>query len=209
MSWSADLQEKMLLLSPAQRRAILLIVAGEVDGIPLTRLLKTPYSCPHCGLVAGRSGEAATHRKALLAGHTAICSEVGQQWKFAAIASTYYSKWKPDSHFAGCLSEARAEIVSAALDEAARILQIGTPEAARELRRQIEAGDKDFDKRSAAVALLDRADVGTAVKTDDSLSRWLTELRGNDEPMAESGPEGDDISEDRPSTEPDPGQDTS
>ncbi len=197
----------MLLLSPAQRRAILLIVVGEVDGISLTRLLKTPYSCPYCGLVCGRSGELAAQRKLELIYHTNKHSdeEKTRKWKFAAIASTYYGKWKPDTHFGGCLSEARAEVVATALDEAARILQIGTPEAARELRRQIEAGYKDFDKRSAAVALLDRADVGTAVKTDDSLSRWLIELRGSDGEMAQPGSEGDDVSEDRARAEPDSG----
>jgi predicted RNA-binding Zn-ribbon protein involved in translation (DUF1610 family) len=207
VEWSVDLQDKMQLLSPAQRRAITRILLGEAAGVPLTRLLKTSYSCPHCGLVIGRSGETKEARKAALADHKAEC-DVDQKWIFAANYATYYGRWRRSAYFCECLSEARAEFIGFALGEAARILQTGTPEAARELVRQIAEGTKDFDKRSAAIALLDRADIKTAGKVDDSMARWLAELRKADEPMADDGPEGDDVSDGEVPSEPEPGEDT-
>jgi hypothetical protein len=186
MNISNDLQRQMMALSPAQRRAILMIVIGEVNGIPITRLLKTPYSCPCCGYVAGHSGESRESRQQALAEHEAnSCAYPGQRWQFAANASTYYQRWKPSSDFADCLSQAWTEVVCAALNEATRVLQIGTPEAAWELRRQIEQGQKDSDKRSAATALLDRADFKIAKQMNDTLRRWLEELRADDEPEDE------------------------
>ena len=182
MNISNDLQKQMTVLSPAQRRAILLIVIGEVNGIPLTRLLKTPYSCRCCGYVAGRSGESRETRKQALAEHEATsCEHPGQTWQFATNAATYYHRWKTSSDFTDCLSQAWTEVVCAALNEASRVLQIGTPEAARELRRQVEQGQKDSDKRSAATALLDRADFKVADQMNDTLRRWLAELRGENE----------------------------
>ncbi len=134
MNLSTDLQEKMILLSPAQRRAILLIVIGEADGIPLTRLLKTPYSCRCCGYVAGRSGESREVRRKALAEHEArSCKRHGQKWRFAANASTYYRDWKPSTYFTDCLNQARTEVVKAALGEATRKLR-QEPDETRQLR---------------------------------------------------------------------------
>lgn len=207
MEWSADLQEKMHLLTPAQRRAITRILLGEAAGIPLTRLLKTSYSCSYCGRVIGRSGETQEVRKAALAEHKTECENTGGKWLFAANYATYYGQWKDSPHFLECLSEARAEFVGHALGEAARILQLGTPDAARELVRQIARGEKDYDKRSAAIALLDRADLKTAEKIDDSMARWLAELRKADE-VADPGAEGRDLSDDRLQPDAEPGEDT-
>lgn len=192
MEWSADLQEKMDLLTPAQRRAIIRILLGEAAGVPLTRLLKTAYSCSHCGKVIGRSGDEGVSRKEDLATHEAMC-ESDEKWVFAANYATYYGKWRESIYFLECLNEARAELVSAALDETIGILQLGAPQAARELLRQVAEGEKDVDKRSSSFGILDRAAMGTARKVDDSMARWLAELRTIDEPMADDGAEGSDL----------------
>lgn len=54
--------------------------------------------------------------------------------------------------------------ISRALTEARLILVEASPSAARELRRQIDHGDKDVDKREASKAVLDRAGFETAAK---------------------------------------------
>lgn len=209
MNWSVGLQDKMALLSGGQQRAILMIVMGAADGIPLTRLLKTAYSCPHCGYVAGRSGELAEQRKAALADHIEVCEGRPKKWRFAVAASTYYNKWRPSAYFRECLSEAWEEFIGVALVDAQRKLRLTTLKAAWELDRQIEEGEKDFDKRSAAIAVLDRADMSTAAKADDKLMRLLAELRGvDDEEVAELDPEENGFQPDRAPAERDPGSDS-
>lgn len=54
--------------------------------------------------------------------------------------------------------------ISRALTEARLILVESTPDAARELKRQIDNGDKDVDRREASKAVLDRAGFETASK---------------------------------------------
>ena len=54
--------------------------------------------------------------------------------------------------------------ISRALTEARLILVESTPDAARELKRQIDHGDKDVDRREASKAVLDRAGFETASK---------------------------------------------
>ncbi len=214
MNLSADLQEKMKLLSSAQRRTIILIVGGKMAGVPLTRLLKTPYSCRCCGYVAGRSGESREVRKQTLADHEVkSCKRPGQKWQFAANASTYYRDWKPSKYFSDCLSQAETELFDAALNEALQMLQIAAPEAAREAWRVVKEGEIERNRLVAAFGILDRAALKTADKTNDKVERWLAALRGvedteEDEPVADSGPEGNDISDDWPSSERDPGEDT-
>ena len=216
MNWSDDLRDKMALLSTQQRNAIAAIVLAEAEGIALTRLLKTAYSCRWCGRPQGRAGWPSEARKAELATHEAECErgpelddkgEVvveGQKWRFIANYATFYVKWK-SSEFHNCLAHARQEVVDAALSEAAQLLQLGTPDAAEELRRQVREGEKDFDKRSAAIAILDRADLKTANKARDPMIEWLQDLRGDDGSMADDGAEGSNLSPDRVSTELDSG----
>lgn len=186
----------MVLLSTGQRRAITMIVTAEAGGIAMSRLLKTAYSCPHCGLVVGRSCESKEARKVALGTHIESC-DTEVRWKFACSYSSYYGQWRKSETFVECLDEARAEVITLALGDASRILQLGTPDAAMELRRQIGEGTKDFDRRQAAIALLDRADVQTAGKTSDSVTRWLEALREDDTggEMADGSPEGHDVSD--------------
>ena len=190
--WSQKLTDKMTMLSTKQRSAIARIVLAEAEGLPLSRMLKTAYSCQWCGQVQGRSTDKAKARKLLLAGHESWCergpakglddesSVRGTPWQFAANASTFYSNKKWGAYFRECLDAARQEVVAAALDEATKILHLGTPDAAAELRRQVRAGEKDFDRRSAAVAILDRADRTTANKARDQMAEWLADLRSDD-----------------------------
>jgi hypothetical protein len=192
MRFSVELQKKMARLTAHQQRAILMIVIGGADGISLNRLLKTCYSCPHCGRVVGRSGEKAVWRKAALASHIERCPEWPNKWRFAATASTYYGHWKPNSCFTECLNQGRAEFANAAFGEAARILQLGALKAANEVVRQVSEGEKDRDKRAAAFGLLDRVDLKMADRTNDKLMRLLAELREDDEPTGDCGVEQDD-----------------
>jgi hypothetical protein len=193
----------MALLTARQQRAILMIVIGGAGGISLTRLLKTSYSCPHCGLAVGRGGETGAQRKAALAHHIVTCRERPQKWNFAVSATTYYNRWKTNRCFTECLNEVRAEFANAALGDAARILQLGTLEASRELVRQISEGEKDRDRRAAACSILDRVDLKMADRTNDKMMRWLAELRGEgeEEEMASFMEEMEDIEEDWPSAE--------
>ena len=174
--WSDTLKTEMALLSPTQQRAIGMIVSGEVDGVDMSRLLKTTYSCQWCGRVQGRSTDKKDSRKLLLALHESNCKSHGRPWRFAANYTTYYSKW--GQAFKDCLKMARAEVIENALGEAARILQIGTPDAAMELRRQVNSEDaENIDRRASAVAILDRADMRTAIKANDPMVEWLSELK--------------------------------
>lgn len=186
--WSGDLEKRMGELSPVQQRAIRLIVTSEVEGVTLSRLLKTVYSCQWCGREIGRSSQRGVDRKRLRLLHEETCGLPEAEdapanfqrvaWKFAANYTTYYRAWRKSPLFVECLKDARAEVTSAALLAAARQLQLGTFEASQELRRQL--GDSEVgagNRRLAAIAILDRADVSTATKVEDGLSRWLRELR--------------------------------
>lgn len=170
--WSADLQTQLDQLSPQQQRAIVLVVMAESRGEPVTRLLKTPYSCRWCGQVIGHATEGQAARKGALAGHEKECKlgpaqkAEARPWRFATSLVTWYTRWKvTDSLFEQCLNQARREVRDNALQRAAWILQMGAPEAAAELRRQVAEAQDDSDRRLSAVAILDRADVGTADKS--------------------------------------------
>jgi hypothetical protein len=164
--WSTDLQAQLDQLSAGQRRAILLIVMAESKGEPITRLLKTPYSCRWCGRVIGHSADGKAARKEALTAHEAGCERQGRPWQFATSLVTFYTRWKAaDSSFVECLNLARREVRENALQRAAWILQMGAPEAAIELRRQVAEAKDESDRRLASVAILDRADVKTADKS--------------------------------------------
>jgi hypothetical protein len=185
--WSDDLKTEMEILSLKQRQAIVMIVGAESRGVTFSRLLKTAYSCQWCGREIGQSTDCAAARKIKRAEHESECDAAGQPWQFAANHSTFYGKW--GKTFKNCLGRARQEVVDVALGEAARILQIGTPEAARELLRQIDGAVDDRDKRLAAVALLDRADISTANKGPDPMLEWLSALRGDNKEDDEDSPD--------------------
>lgn len=178
---SEQLTELLNRLSAQQRRAIQMILQAEADNQPITTLLKTAYSCQYCGHVIGRPTTPRDDRKALLAHHEAECDKAPVRWQFAVNHSTFYHKWSREKLFTDALDLARATVTSQALANARRILQAGTPEAAAELLRQIRKGEKDSDRRGAAVALLDRADVTTAGKGLDPVKNWLDALRGVDD----------------------------
>lgn len=156
--------EALTVLSGAQRKAIRMIVEAEATGLPLSHLLKTPYSCRWCGKVIGRSGMGRDERKALQERHEEQCERNGQPWKFAANLRTYYHKWQKDPLFVEALESARAEVVQEAITTAAAMLQLNTVTSVRELVRQVTDAEKDSDRRLSAVAILDRADVTTASK---------------------------------------------
>lgn len=177
-NWSADLQAQLAKLSQQQQRAIIMVVMAESRGEPVNRLLKTPYSCQWCGAVIGHSRDGRDIRKVALSAHQVICERRDRPWHFAANLTTYYTKWRRSSDFENCLKLARQEVLNGALSSAVWILQMGTPEAALELRRQVERGEKDFDKRSAAIAILDRADLSTAGKGLEPMVDWLKSLQG-------------------------------
>lgn len=174
--WSATLQTQLEELSPQQQRAIVLILMTEARGEPLTRLLKTPYSCPWCGQVLGQAADGRAARKAALAEHEQECKlgpakkmEAARPWRFATSLVTFYTRWKlPGSAFEQCLNQARGEVRTKALGQAAWILQMGAPEAARELRRQISLASDESNRRLAAVAVLDRVNLEAALTGDDS-----------------------------------------
>jgi hypothetical protein len=165
-------------LTAQQQRAILRIVQAEVDGTPLSRLLRTPYSCRWCGQVAGRAGQAQPERKQLLADHESHCDRNGQPWQFIAAHNTYYVKWRENPTFQEELAAARANVVQDALLSAATLLQMNTTGAVRELVRQIGEAEKDSDRRLSAIAVLDRADVSTAHKAQAGVQVYLPEVDG-------------------------------
>jgi len=156
--------ETLTALSGVQRKAIRMIVEAEVTGLPLSHLLKTPYSCQWCGKVIGRSGIDRDERKALQVQHEEQCERNGQPWKFAANLRTYYHKWQKDPRFVLALDSARSEVVHEAIATASAMLQLNTVTSVRELVRQVTEAEKDSDRRLSAVAILDRADVTTASK---------------------------------------------
>lgn len=165
--WSAGLQAQLDQLSPQQQRAILLVVMAESRGEPITRLLRTPYSCEWCGQVIGHSADGKAARKAALAEHGKVCErgpgslkEKARPWRFATSLVTFYTRWKiAGSLFESCLNQARREVRDSALSQAAWILQMGAPEAATELRRQATKGGTDKDKRLASEAILRRVNL--------------------------------------------------
>jgi hypothetical protein len=165
-------------LTAQQKRAILRIVQAEVDGVPLSRLLHTPYSCQWCGWIAGRSGQKNEERKKALVTHEAECERHGQPWQFIAAHNTYYVKWRENQAFRDTLEQARADVVQDALQSAATLLQINTTGAVRELVRQISEAEKDSDRRLSAIAVLDRADVSTAHKAQAGVQVYLPEVDG-------------------------------
>lgn len=158
-----------------------MIVEAEAAGLAISRLFKTPYSCRFCGRIQGQPGEKRDRRKLKLIEHEYECQEDHpQEWSFAVNHKTYYDKWRKDESFMQALSEVRSQVVNEIMSQAATRLQNGTLNAANELVRQIEAGEKDVDRRQAAIAILDRADVSTASKGLDPLKEWLEALRGTD-----------------------------
>jgi hypothetical protein len=156
---SAELAARLQHLPPRQQQAVARIVTAEMEGVPLSRLLKTPYSCRWCGWQA-QAGRTRAARKAQLAGHEASCERAGRSWSFVCNYSTYYRGWVKDEAFQAALAAARAELTA----QAVAMLKAATPLAAGELRRQVQQGEKDSDRRLAAVAILDRAGLETAAK---------------------------------------------
>jgi hypothetical protein len=166
-AWSDELEQKMSMLSPPQRRAIGMIVSAETDGVPLSRLIKTTYSCKWCGRQVGRSTDRREDRKQLLFEHQDNeCSarEAGRLWRFAASYTAYYQKWKKSRVFVECLDLARNETMVGALQAASRQLKLTTLEAVATLRGLLSGAVRDADKLKAAIAILDRADLSTAGK---------------------------------------------
>jgi hypothetical protein len=127
--------------------------------VALTRLLKTPYSCRWCGWVS-QVGETRATRKAQLAEHEAMCERQGKPWPFICNLTTYYNRWCKNEFFQHVLACVWNDMMVSAVSA----LQGSTLAAARELRRQVQQGEKDGDRRLAAVAILDRAGVETAAK---------------------------------------------
>lgn len=127
-------------LTPRQRNAIVRIVEAELDGRDLRSLLRGPDK---------------------------ICNE-----------TTYYRQadgkapagWYHQEAFRRALDAARAAAwgfgMEHAVREAVQIITITAPAAARELQRQVRAGEKDTDRRAAAKSVLDRADRATATKAE-------------------------------------------
>jgi hypothetical protein len=165
-------------LSAKQRQAIVAIIEAQRQGVAYTRLFSTPYSCQWCGREMGRSGDGRDERKQLLSTHEADCARNGKPWPFVASHAIFYGKWKNDPDFSAALTEARDMVLKEAVSMALFELQISTPEAVAELRRQVQEGEKDTDRRHAAIAILDRADVSTAPKESEALGHWLAALRG-------------------------------
>ena len=119
------------------------------------------------------------------------CKRYGTNWRFAGNYTTYYRSWRHSKVFNEALTLAREEVTQEALSSAARILQLGTAEAAAELRRQVTEAESDKDRRLSSVAILDRADIKTAGKVGDGLSQWLQELRDAGEGEGEAEDEGE------------------
>lgn len=185
LEWSPGLRSALERLTAQQRRAITLIIAGELRGVALTRFLHTPYSCPHCGLACGRAGQAGADRKAERARHIITCPQKSSDWQFAVGSAAYYRQggWASDPLWVDCLSQARAEAASGVLTEAAHILKGAAPEAALELRRQVSEGERDNDRRLASVAILNMASPETAEKVvidpGSAISKALERIYGN------------------------------
>lgn len=179
MKFSATLEREFDKLTKKQQLAIPAIVAAEADGLPVAQLLKTTYSCPGCGRVLGRSNMSRDARQALLEDHLGWCENDGRGWKFVAAKSTYYGEWLRDDRFVLALAGARGEVRQTALSEAVDLLKVGTLASVRELLRQVAEGERDLDRRSAAVALLDWADISTAGKSAsvDRVADFLQELK--------------------------------
>lgn len=191
IDFSTELQYKLSVLTAKQRYAVLAIVAADVAGLPLSRLLKTSYSCKKCGWVAGNSRWSNRQRKERLVDHSVTCERAtDSDWPFICTSTNYYSRWMRDAIFIASLRQARSELVIQALIEAASILQLGSAKAARELVKQVTEGEKDIDKYRAAVAVLDRAHRLTAAKSGEDLEKmedWLQSLRGGEDILLEEG----------------------
>lgn len=184
--WSSELQLKMSELSGSQRRGIARIVMSEADGVPFSRLLRTVYSCKWCGREIGRNAGKADRKRVKLY-HQEECKQNGTLWRFVCNYTTFYRLWRKSALFMECLEMAREETVFEALSGAARMLRLTTYKAVIELRRQVGEGERDIDRRSAAVAILDRADVSTAGKVDDGLAQWLDDLRQAEDSDGDDG----------------------
>lgn len=180
--WSDELLSKLSSLKVSQRRAILMIVTGEAAMIPLSRLLKTSYSCCWCGRSIGRSGESNSARKSKRQLHESQCASESNRfyWSFVASSTTYYNRWRREPLFVQTLDLARQELAGQALLNAAHILHLGSTAAARKLVEQITVGEKDIDQYRAAVAVLDRAAALTADKSSvegTEMKGWLKKMR--------------------------------
>jgi hypothetical protein len=163
MQWlpTAGVAAGLEKLTRRQQQAVLRIVQAQMDGVALTRLLKTPYSCRWCGAVLGQSGQGREARKASLAAHEADCGfRGGGGWPFVCSLSTYYRCWAKDEAFQAALAAAWSEVAA----QAVALLKASALAAAGELQRQVRQGEKDHDRRQAATAILDRAGVETAAK---------------------------------------------
>ena len=173
------LDELLDLLTPKQASAVMAVVSIEIDGLNLSDFLKTPYSCPACGFVAGKGGQPRADRLAILKEHKTACPDhtAGVKRAFISTSANYYNKWLKNHKFIKALKEARKQARQQSLENAGHRLQLHTSPAVAELYRQVREGKTDGDKRAAAIAILDRADLSTAPIQNDGLSQWLADLR--------------------------------
>ena len=131
-------------LTPKQRQGIVRIVEAELAGEPLG---------------------------SLFVGKGRICTE-----------TTYYRAkppgWHRQARFQEALESARVSAwafsMENAVQEAMQVLTISAPAAARELQRQVKAGDRDSDKRSASNSILDRLDKTAPRQVDVfDMEKWV------------------------------------
>jgi hypothetical protein len=171
--WSAELRAKMSKLRYRQREVIINLVLGERrDGLRRGRLLKSPWSCPWCGRSCQNGRTFATHE--------AKChyKRVGR-WKFVCAKATFYD-WIKEPLFAECLKQPSEEAENIVVKRSFRSLQYATTEAVEELRWQVKYGRSERNRQKAAIAILDRAGIGTALKDSGpprQLQLWLDGLR--------------------------------
>ena len=138
-------------LTAGQRKAIETIIEAESSGVPLTRVLKTSYSCRFCGRVIGRPGESRERRKLLLMDHEQHC-DYDTPWTFATNVSTFYAKWMKTDLFTDALETARSMATTNIMRAAAVRLQAATLGAANELARQVTEADGDAYAISCMIA---------------------------------------------------------
>jgi len=155
--WMTDeLLNLLAPLSPKQRQGLVRIIEADLAGEPLVRLFH---------------------------GEDRICAE-----------STYYRAkppgWHRQAKFQAALHAARetawAFSMQHAVQEAVQILTVAAPLAARELQRQIRAGEKDTDRRDASKTVLNRLEKTAPRQVDVfDLERWKQDRQARLSALAE------------------------
>lgn len=181
-------------LTSKQERAVVMIADLELRGEPITRYLKTPYSCPGCGYVAGQGGQPRDARKAALDKHLLACEDYRSDIRhpFICAFSTYYSKWSKDPAFVRAVEDQMEKIRADSIDHAVAMLQNATADAVQVLVRQLSSAANDRDRRLAAVAILDRADFSTASKHETRLPDEVVAIADAIYGQPEAEEDGDD-----------------